>query len=39
MKAAVCKMIKTSRAYVKVVFVIVIFFAFIETCLTMGVHA
>ena len=39
MKAAVCKKIKTSIPYVKVVFVIVIYFAFIETCLTMGVHA
>jgi|GEM_PF-2078076 hypothetical protein len=39
MKAAICKRIKTSIPYVKVVFVIIIYFAFLETCLTMGVYA
>ena len=39
MKAALCKRIKTSIPYVKVVFAIVIYFAFIETFLTMGAYA
>ena len=39
MKAALCRRIKNSIPYVKVVFVIIIYFAFIETCLTMGVYA
>lgn len=39
MKAALCKRIKTSIPIVKVVFVIIVYFAFIETCLAMGVYA
>jgi len=39
MKGAICKRIKTSIPYVKVVFVIIIYFAFLETCITMGAYA
>lgn len=39
MKGAICKRITTSIPYVKVVFVIIIYFAFIETCITMGAYA
>lgn len=39
MKSAICNRFKTSIPYVKVVFVIIIYFGIIETCLTMGVYA
>lgn len=39
MKAAIWRRITTSIPFVKVVFVIIIYFAFLETCITMGAYA